>query len=169
MGSHQSARMLNDEWFTPPNIILDLGPFDLDPCTAITRPWQTAKENYTVLDDGLNQLWRGFVWCNPPYGKMTERWLMRMSQYDNGIALIFARTETKMFQKWVWNKATSILFIYNRLYFHYANGKRAKANSGAPSVLVAYGEEADERLLRSKIKGQYVKLVNRHGLSKPSA
>lgn len=42
IGSHQSARMLNDEWLTPPNIIINLGPFDLDPCAPVIRPWNTA-------------------------------------------------------------------------------------------------------------------------------
>ena len=158
IGSHQSAKMKNDEWLTPPDLIEKLGPFDTDPCAPIVRPWETAKNHFTKDDDGLNQLWNGFVWCNPPYGLIAERWLMRMSQYDNGIALIFARTETKMFQKWVWRHATSLLFIFDRLYFYDVNGIRAKANSGAPSVLVAYGDLADQRLKDSKIKGQYVKL-----------
>ena len=158
IGSHQSAKMITDVWLTPPEIISDLGPFDLDVCAPAVRPWETAKHHYTISDDGLNRLWAGFVWCNPPYGRIAEKWLMRMSQYDNGIALIFARTETKMFQKWVWSKATSLLFIYNRLHFYNAIGIRAKANTGAPSVLIAYGKEADKRLQRSEIKGKYIKL-----------
>lgn len=36
-------------------------------------------------------------------------------------------------------QATAVLFIGGRLHFHYVDGKRAKANSGAPSVLIAYG------------------------------
>lgn len=162
IGSHQSARMKNDEWLTPPEIIKALGPFDLDPCAPIVRPWDMATNHFTIQDDGLNQLWRGFVWCNPPYGRETERWLLRMSQYHHGIALIFARTETKMFQKWVWKHATSLLFIYDRLYFHHVTGERAKANSGAPSVLVGYGDLADQRLRECSIKGKYVKLYENH-------
>lgn len=33
LSSHQSARMKNDEWLTPPEIVRALGPFDLDPCS----------------------------------------------------------------------------------------------------------------------------------------
>jgi hypothetical protein len=29
IGGHQSAKMINDEWITPPEIIKALGPFDL--------------------------------------------------------------------------------------------------------------------------------------------
>lgn len=43
MGSHQSARMKNDEWLTPPHVLKALGEFDLDPCAPITRPWEIAK------------------------------------------------------------------------------------------------------------------------------
>jgi len=158
IGSHQSPKMLNDEWLTPPNIIFDLGPFDLDPCAPVIRPWEMARRHFTIEDNGLLQAWEGFVWCNPPYGIQTGTWLERMVLHNNGIALIFARTETDMFFKYVWKKATSVLFIRGRLYFCYTDGSSAKANSGAPSVLIAYGQEADERLKRSKIKGKYIKL-----------
>jgi len=158
MGSHQSAKMLNDEWLTPQFIIDQLGPFDLDPCAPIVRPWDTAKKHYTVEDNGLLQEWEGLVWCNPPYGVQTTTWLSRMAMHNNGIALVFARTETSMFFRNVWPLAESILFIEGRLYFHYVDGTQAKANAGAPSVLIAYGEEADARLLRSAIRGKYIKL-----------
>jgi hypothetical protein len=92
IGGHQSAAMLNDEWLTPPEILQALGPFDLDPCAPIKRPWPMAAEHYTVEDNGLAQPWVGRVWCNPPYGLETARWLNRMAQHGNGIALIFART-----------------------------------------------------------------------------
>jgi hypothetical protein len=158
MSAHQGNEMLSDEWLTPPEIIKDLGPFDLDPCSPIHRPWDTAKEHYTVNDNGLLQAWTGFVWCNPPYGKYTARWLERMAMHGNGIALIFARTETDMFFKFVWDHATSILFIRGRLFFHRVNGERSKANSGAPSVLIAYGKKADMKIRISQIDGKYMKL-----------
>lgn len=158
MGSHESSRMLNDEWLTPPEIIYELGPFDLDPCSPINRPWETAIDHYSKIDNGLSKRWGGFVWLNPPYGKMAYRWLEKLSQHNNGIALLFARTETKMFQKLVWGQATSILFIYGRLKFYDVNGIESKVNSGAPSVLIAYGKEADYRLGTCHIEGKYIKL-----------
>jgi hypothetical protein len=160
MGSHHSAAMLNDEWLTPPEILSVLGPFDLDPCAPIIRPWDTARKHFTIKDNGLLQPWEGFVWCNPPYGKETAAWLNKMALHNNGIALIFARTETSMFVTYVWEYATSVLFLYGRIFFYYVDGSQAKANSGAPSVLVAYGEKADEQLKFHKhhLKGKYIKL-----------
>lgn len=68
MGSHESARMGTDEWLTPPYIIESLGEFDLDPCSPVNRPWDTAKHHYNINDDGLSKDWFGRVWLNPPYG-----------------------------------------------------------------------------------------------------
>jgi hypothetical protein len=156
IGSHQSAKMLKDEWLTPPEILAALGPFDLDPCAPINRPWKMAKKHYTIEDSGLMQPWHGRVWLNPPYGSQTGVWLQRLADHGNGIALIFARTETDMFFQYVWPKADAILFIQGRLYFHHVDGERAKANSGAPSVLIAYGSNNVQSLKDSNIKGALI-------------
>lgn len=158
MGGHQSAKMKNDEWLTPPEIIRALGEFDLDPCAPVTRPWPMAREHYTVLDNGLMLPWEGRVWCNPPYGREAEEWISRLAAHGNGIALIFARTETEMFFHQVWDKADAVLFIQGRLFFHYVDGTRAEANGGAPSCLVAYGSNNVSALRRSGIDGKLVVL-----------
>lgn len=158
IGSHQSAKMLNDEWLTPPDLIHKLGPFDLDPCAPVNRPWDMAKNHYTIIDNGLNKKWFGRVWCNPPYGLISAHWLNKLADHGNGIALIFSRTETKMFFEHVWNKADSVLFIEGRLHFHFVTGEKAKGNAGAPSVLVAYGANNTEILKNCEIAGKFVKL-----------
>lgn len=161
IGGHHNPVMKSDEWITPPFITNDLGPFDLDPCSPISRPWDIAREHLTILDDGLSRNWFGFVWCNPPYNLKAKMWLDKLSKHKNGIALIFARTETKMFVEFVWEKADALLFIYGRLHFHKPDGTRMKTNSGAPSVLVAYGKEAMNKLKVSRIKGKYIELKGR--------
>lgn len=158
IGGHQSARMKNDEWLTPPEILRALGPFDLDPCSPVNRPWPTASDHYTVQEDGLSQPWRGRVWMNPPYGSESARWLQRLADHGNGVALIFARTETAMFFDWVWPRADALLFVQGRIHFHYVDGRRAAANSGAPSVLVAFGQQNADALSRSSIAGAFIPL-----------
>ena len=158
IGSHHSANMQNDEWLTPRHILKVLGTFDLDPCSPIVRPWSTAKNHFTIENDGLKQDWFGRVWCNPPYGLEAAKWLNKLAKHGNGIALIFARTETKMFFQHVWHKADSLLFIEGRLFFHFVNGDKAKANSGAPSVLVAYGSDNSEVLRTCGIPGMFLPL-----------
>jgi len=158
MGSHHSARAMKDEWLTPPGIVSALGEFDLDPCSPVDRPWPTAKQHYTISDDGLALPWHGRVFCNPPYGLEAANWLNKLAGHGNGIALIFARTETQMFFDHVWSKADALLFFKGRLYFHHVDGSRAAANAGAPSVLVAYGKSNADCLAGSEIVGQLVKL-----------
>jgi hypothetical protein len=158
MGGHQSAIALKDEWLTPPHVIEALGAFTLDPSSPVDRPWPTAGKHYTIFDDGLVQPWEGRVWCNPPYGLEAAKWLGRCVQHGNAIALIFARTETRMFFDHVWPKAQGVLFLEGRLYFHHVCGTRAAANSGAPSVLVAYGEQNAEVLKTCKLPGRYIAL-----------
>jgi hypothetical protein len=160
MGGHQSARMDKDEWLTPPPILKALGPFDLDPCAPVDRPWEMAAQHYTVNDNGLLKPWHGRVWLNPPYGPppIVGPWMRRMAEHNRGTVLIFARTETDLFFEMVWKQATALLFVRGRLYFHHVDGKRAAANAGAPSVLIAYGED-DARILKDcSIAGQYVPL-----------
>ncbi|WP_028023755.1 DNA N-6-adenine-methyltransferase [Enterovibrio calviensis] len=146
----------SDVWLTPKYIIDDIGPFDLDPCTEKVRPWPTADSHFTLIDDGLVQDWFGFVWCNPPYGSQTQHWLKKMAEHNNGVALVFARTETKMFFESVWPKAQAIFFIQSRIKFCFPDGRQARENCGAPSVLVAYGKEAVRRLENSQLLGKLI-------------
>lgn len=159
VGGHQSARMETDVWLTPPQIITALGDFDLDPCSPLNRPWDTAKRHFTVYDNGLIQKWHGRVWLNPPYGAETSKWLGRLVEHRNGIALIFARTETDDWFRYIWSQAHSILFIKGRLHFHRPNGVRAAANSGGPSALISYNAANSIALSNSGIPGQIVSIT----------
>jgi hypothetical protein len=160
MGGHQSHKMIKDEWITPKEIIdaFGIGYFDLDPCAAVNQPWSCARKAFTVEQDGLSYKWWGRVWLNPPYGSKTGIWLSKLAEHGDGIALIFARTETADWFKYIWSKATAILFIEGRLYFHHVNGERAKHNSGAPSALIAYGAESADALSKCGIKGKFIRL-----------
>lgn len=147
-----------DEWLTPPHIIESLGVFDLDPCSPINRPWDTAKNHLTILDDGLSKNWKGRVWCNPPYGRETFKWIDKLSQHGNGIALIFARTETIGFHEHIWNKADSIFFFKGRLKFHHVTGEQG-GSANAPSCLVAFGGANVEAIENSKLTGYHIALA----------
>lgn len=163
IGGHQSAKSRTDEWLTPPDVLAALGgaeSFDLDPCSPIARPWPTARQHFTIEDNGLIQRWHGRVWLNPPYSStVIGLWLGRMADHGCGVALIFARTETDAFFRFVWERASGLLFIRGRLNFHFVDGARASANSGAPSVLCAYGHRDAEILGDCAIDGQFVPLT----------
>lgn len=148
--AHNRGDHTTDSWITPKWLIDKIGPFDLDPCACIPQPWPCGDKQFTIEDNGLLQTWPrdAFVYCNPPYGKQTIDWLDRMAAHNNGIALVFARTETKMFFSSVWGKCSAVLFLRGRLTFCYPDGDGSKAghNSGGPSVLIAYGQKAVHRL-----------------------
>lgn len=146
-----------EDWLTPPHLLRKLGVFDLDPCSPVGRPWDTAKHHFTILDDGLKKDWFGRVWLNPPYGNLTARWMERLASHGNGIALIFARTETATFFPWVWEHASALLFVKGRICFYTKEGRQG-GTAGAPSVLVSYGPENAEALKRSGIDGKLIEL-----------
>ncbi len=159
MSDFNSNTENKDEWLTPPEIIKALGTFDLDPCSPLdeVRPWDTATRHLTTKDNGLVRPWEGRVWCNPPYGKETFDWINKLSFHGNGIALIFARTETKGFHREIWEKADGIFFFKGRLCFYHVDGKKG-GTANAPSCLVAYGKENVASINNSNLDGKLISL-----------
>lgn len=153
----QSAENRKDEWLTPPHIIKSLGRFDLDPCSPVNRPWPTADHHFTENDNGLTKEWFGRVWCNPPYSDIAS-WLKKCVYHGNAVSLVFARTETAAFFRYVWSKADSIFFFSGRLQFYHVTGESSKKNAGAPSVLIAYGKNNVDAIHDSGLPGRHVQL-----------
>lgn len=145
------------EWLTPPELVKKLGQFDLDPCCPVNAPFYHAENNYTMEDDGLTKEWFGRVYLNPPYGKGMELWLEKLKNHNNGIALIFARTETKCFFENIWDSASALLFVKGRIKFYHVSGIQG-GTPGAPSVFVAYGKNNATALKNSGIQGKYLEL-----------
>lgn len=176
IGGHHSARSRTDVWLTPPPLLAALGgptSFDLDPCAADPRPWDTARTHYTEADNGLLKPWFGRVWMNPPYSNATlDSWMGRLVEHGDGLALIFARTETQSFFRSVWERADALFFLEGRLTFHLPDGRKGSGNAGAPSVLCAYGRDNADCLAASGLAGAFVPLRLRafvNGLSRALA
>jgi hypothetical protein len=79
----------------------------------------------------------------------------KLADHGRGTALLHARTEAEWFEP-VWQTASAILFLADRLYFHYPDGRRAEANSGAPACLIAFGKFDATALKQSNIPGYLV-------------
>lgn len=153
----KSHRGESDTWLTPPWVYQALGEFDLDPCGQPTNP--TAKKMFVLPVDGLAQKWEGRIWCNPPYGPATKVWLKRMATHGCGTALVLSRTDTKWFHQTI-SKASAVLFLEGRLR-HLKPGLIEPENkSGATcgSVLIAFGENDADMLMRSDLRGWKVDL-----------
>lgn len=156
LGSHQRTVGKSQVHLTPKWIIDRLGPFDLDPCAATVRPWDCAARNIVEAGDGLAQPWHGMVWLNPPFDRYrVAKWIGKLAEHGNGICLVHARTEAAWFEP-IWQKADLILFLADRLKFCRPDGSEQAANSGAPAVLAAFGDDATDRLTYSGIEGSYV-------------
>lgn len=148
--SHESRRNRSIDWYTPPEVFEALGlTFDLDPCSAGEgRDFVPAIKRYTKDDDGLSKPWTGLVYCNPPYGSQTGKWMDRMSEHANGVALVFARTDPAWFQSIAYG-VDVICFIAGRVRF-YAGSKDVRGGApGAGSMLLGWGREATHAIERS--------------------
>lgn len=136
-------------WLTPLWLIESLGEFDLDPCAFPGH--QTARNLICLPDNGLYQPWHGRVWLNPPYGKFTKEWLEKLNQHGDGIALVFARLETKWIQPFLRNGFFS---IEGRISF--LNEQKEKTtNAGSPSMLIPFGRKNVGAILSSDLKGRW--------------
>ena len=129
-----------DEWETPQDFFDELNrefSFDLDVCATGSN----AKCNryYSLEEDGLRQPWIGRVWCNPPYGNEIPLWLQKahdeiISNAELIVILIPARTDTRWFHKYVYNKpGIEIRFVKGRLKFG-----GAAYNAPFPSMIVIF-------------------------------
>ncbi len=163
MSGHHSPKSKTNTWLTPPFILKALGSFDLDPACAPNMPWVTADTMWTEEDDGLapHRSWFGRVWLNPPYStNLIKKFMARMADHGEGTALVFARTDTEWADQHVFKApaATGVFFLSKRLHFCHIGGEPAKANAGAPSMLVSYGAEDFDRLRASGFNGTLLPL-----------
>lgn len=136
-------------WLTPLWIVRELGTFDLDPCGFPGHA--TANKLICLPEDGLAQPWEGRVWLNPPYADHTQRWLKRLQEHDNGIALIFARMDTKWIRPFLRN---GFFAMEGRISF-LTEELKTRGNAGAGSLLIPFGRKNIGAILSSNIKGEW--------------
>lgn len=156
--SFERTSNATDEWYTPKEIIASLGEFDLDPCAPVNPLFPTARVMYNKHDDGLIQEWGGRIWLNPPYSKpLIELFLRKMVAHNNGIALLFNRLDSKLFQEVVLKNATSMKILRKRIKFYRPDGSQG-GSPGCGSLLFAFGELNDCILKSNTLEGFYIKL-----------
>jgi phage N-6-adenine-methyltransferase len=155
--THVDRGGTNAEWYTPPWIFERLQlQFDLDPCQpAGGLDWIPATRRYSIDDDGLKQVWHGKVWLNPPYGRDLSKWLSKMHEHRNGIALLPANTDTQWFHDYV-SKAEGVFFIEGRVQFIDGKHRGQKKSPPAGSMLVAWGQDNTLKLLNLNGLGLFV-------------
>ncbi|WP_220033248.1 phage N-6-adenine-methyltransferase [Curtobacterium sp. MCPF17_011] len=151
--THESQNTETVEWYTPRWLIDAIGiHYDIDVCSpGADKTAIPADRHYTITDDGLTSPWDGTVWCNPPYGRETGTWMTKLADHGDGIALVFARTDTAWFQAAA-SRATAISFLAGRVKF--IDGRTGKPSPGSPgsgSALLAYGQRAANALTTANL------------------
>lgn len=139
---HSSA---SDDWWTPPAIIdaaiAVLGEIDLDPACNDGAPNVPAKKHYRKADDGLNNIWSGRVFLNPPYGRVLPKWTNHLIvSYETGqvtaaICLVPSRTDTAWFRQFA---PYPRCYVSGRLKFSGSNNA-----APFPSVIFYLGSNID--------------------------
>ena len=151
----------SDEWVTPQDLfdqLYDEFDFSLDPCANPENFWcqfcitknglfvRTA-EGYVCDNkiDGLNQEWfidgacNGNIFMNPPYSEYPI-WIKKAYEESQKgctvVCLIAARTDTKIWQDFIFKKASEIRFIMGRVKFERSDG--AKNSAPFPSAIVIF-------------------------------
>jgi len=131
----------SNEWETPQWLFYELHGefgFTLDPCC--TKENAKCKRYYTKEYNGLTKDWGGeCVVVNPPYGREISKWVkkchdefMRKDARVRIVMLIPARTDTKYFHEYIYNKAR-LEFIKGRLKF-----SDSKNSAPFPSMIVIF-------------------------------
>lgn len=140
----------NENWETPQDFFDALDNefhFTLDPCANDEN--HKVPKYFTKEIDGLSLNWGGEItFCNPPYGKQIGKWVKKAYEtYKNAwnykyktvvVMLLPARTDTKWFHDYIYNKA-EIRFIKGRLKFG-----GCKNSAPFPSMVVIYNPYRSE-------------------------
>lgn len=82
-----------------------------------------------------------------------------MAEHNCGIALVFSKIEAKWFHDIVFEHATAIKFLYDRIKFFKPDGSKGLQPRNG-SMLVAYGKEDAEILSNNAIKEKFLYLIN---------
>jgi len=144
-----------DRWYTPPGIIQSLGEFDLDPACDSESPFQTASLMIGPEKDGLKHEWSGRVWCNPPFSNVVP-WVDRMIQHNNGVLLVFARSDAVWFQRAV-IAGKGCLLLTGRTSFRRPGGNESRCPLGC--ALIGFGNENKEAIKNSGIRGVFLECL----------
>jgi phage N-6-adenine-methyltransferase len=102
---------------------------------------------FTEKDNALSKQWNQDFWMNPPYSKIEQfmdyAWKQHRKYNVNGLILVFAKTGTKWWHKFVESKINDTKeverhFILGRIRFLDEFGKQTKNSAPYDSAWVIY-------------------------------
>lgn len=130
-----------DDWYTPRDVVSwaehVLGGIDCDPAWS---PNSLVKPRVLGIDgavaDGLEQLWPGNVWCNPPYSD-PRPWIEQCCARRGNRTLMLLKFDpsTKAWRS-LWQHADAVVTFSSRLRF--VRDKQADYGANFPSAAVYF-------------------------------
>lgn len=138
----------SNDYLTDPKLVKLLGPFRTDPCCPRRMPWKTARYMWDQKIDGLNMLWTGRVFMNPPY-RGVLKWARKFAEHGNGIALLNGRSSETRATQIIMEASLVIWFPAGRLSFFKTNGQ-PWPQKWFPSLLIGMSEEDRRALHRAQ-------------------
>jgi len=155
---------LSDEWCTPAALLTSIlgaagrEQFELDPCSPSNSGPVAADIHWTKEDDGLSRPWgQRFVWCNPPYSRVSDWTAKCKDEADRGaqvVALVFSKTGTRWWHQNV-SGCADVVLLPRRLKFSRSDGTLA---SSAPfdSALIVWNHRPLAQRLAGDLKGHLI-------------
>lgn len=139
----------NDILQTPNYIWQSLGPFDLDPCAGENT--KIGVQNWWIGrgENGLQNFWDGFVWCNPPFSQK-EIWIEAMKEHRNGILILPERGSAPWFGPTA--EYCGCYFVLGKKI----NFLGGPSSNNLGSVLFPFGQIAIDRIKKSGLPGHFV-------------
>lgn len=148
MMAHVSNNSGNNEWYTP-SCYVDaarnvMGSIDTDPASNVIAQQVVKASTYFTKDDsGLDRLWQGNVWMNPPYSadlirKFVSCLVMniRIGAVSQFITLTNNATDTVWFSD-LYSESMAFCFIRGRIRFIDPDGN--KGASPLQGQVICYG------------------------------
>jgi hypothetical protein len=149
--SHWEKAGRSNEWYTPKYVFDALGcVFDMDVAAPEDRSRCRVPAIHFITEKSLDAEWKGFVWCNPPFGKRNGimPWIDKMVVHrPGGIILTPDRTSAPWWQAAA-EHFDAVLFVSPKIKFIRPNGYEGESPSTGTS-LFAIGNQGVQALQRA--------------------
>lgn len=145
-GGGAAFASLRDDWRTPPAIFAALNAEFRFTVDAAASPANALLPRFWTREaDAFAQDWRGErIFCNPPYGRDSGRWIAKFASAVRGgaeivVALLPARTDTCAFHDHIYHRpGVEVRFLRGRLRFGNPSDGRPMSPAPFPSMVVVF-------------------------------
>ena len=141
MPKHPSFNLSqNDNWETPVDVLnYALDYFDFEPTLDVCATAFNKKCHMFIKENSLQMRWQRNFFMNCPYSKAAD-WIYhaydQQLRYNiSGLALLFVKSDTKVWRECILDGKAEILFITGRVKF-LKNGIPSKNTAPYPSCFV---------------------------------